>query len=252
MGLTRYQREKVRQDLAKQCARDRALTPAQVISIRPQCCRSVWCPRCGARSSTNARIQSTLRSMSWERVRHVVLTVSRDAGPMEAYQKVRGQSRISRVMRALGTNRWIWILEFHRGGWPHWHVVADTAGRMLGHSKIMAAWRCGFVWESPIRDEGHWRQMIGYHNNKGYIGGDDKGHQVELPDYLMGESRVRKFGVGAGLADADDRGLPEAGSGADASARRRGAAGHAPQDLDLRASGQLRRQPDRGDPAGRR
>ena len=134
--------------------------------------------------------------MDWRAVRHVILTVGRDAPPVWYYEVVRYMKDIPRMMSKItpSATRWLWVLEFHRGGYPHWHVIVEKGRGMIGHDRIEAAWRHGHVWESPITDRRHWGKIIGYHEKSGYIGGDTKGHQIELPDYLMDRSRVRKFG----------------------------------------------------------
>ncbi len=37
---------------------------------------------------------------------------------------------IARLLaRYLHVKSWVWVLEFHKSGWPHWHVVIDLSGR---------------------------------------------------------------------------------------------------------------------------
>ena len=200
MGLTRSQWCDVRADERREAAADIRNTPAAVVKIQGCRCRSVWCRKCAAVSPSNDAIRARLEVLAWRDVRHVILTVGRSRDPGTEFAEVRESRAIARVMSVLGVDRWIWVLEFHAGGWPHWHVIADTGGRMLGHAKIKESWGRGHVWESPIRSEAHWGAIVGYHRKKGYLAGESKAHQLELPEYLMAESRVRKFGASFALS----------------------------------------------------
>ena len=195
MGLTRSQYRDKQRDEAIEEAEDWRKTPGAVVRVRGCLCRSVWCPRCAKISPTNAVIRDRLEVMDWRKVRHCILTVSRESAPSVRFEEVRKNRAIAKTMALLSVGRWIWILEFHRGGWPHWHVLIENGGRMVGHGRLQAAWGRGLVWESPINSENHWRAIMGYHKSKGYLAGEAKGHQLELPEYLRGESRVRKFGA---------------------------------------------------------
>jgi hypothetical protein len=65
---------------------------------------------------------------------------------------------------------------------------------MLGKQRIARAWPYGIVWESYIKNAAHWKAIVGYHRKKGYLAGEQKAHQLELPDYLLKNTAVRKFG----------------------------------------------------------
>ncbi|MBD3389282.1 MAG: hypothetical protein GF414_10385 [Candidatus Altiarchaeales archaeon] len=65
---------------------------------------------------------------------------------------------------------------------------------MISKRRIEAGWSRGLVWESYIHGEDHWGAICGYHQSRGYLAGENKKHQLELPDRLKGRSRVRKFG----------------------------------------------------------
>lgn len=162
---------------------------ARILSCR---CRSVWCQHCATMSPTNAAVGARIAALNWRQVRHIVLTVDRAGAPDTAFEEIRRNRAVAKTMKQLGAFRWVCVLEFHRGGWPHWHVLAE-AGGMLGHKRIAAAWDRGLVWESYVKNEHHWRAICGYHRTKGYLAGEAKAHQLELPDYLKSESRVRKF-----------------------------------------------------------
>lgn len=169
----------------------------RVLSCR---CRSVWCKNCTTLSPTNAAITGILRGFDWRGVRHIILTVSRDLDPINAFDKIRENRAIARLVRGFDTSyQYLWVLEWHADGYPHWHVLVDTGmggrGAMIGKKRIDAGWGRGLVWESYVRDAGHWEAICGYHSSRGYLAGERKKHQIELPDGLKDRSRIRKFGT---------------------------------------------------------
>jgi hypothetical protein len=134
--------------------------------------------------------------MDWTCVRHVILTVGRERNAAWYYEVIRFLKEIPRTVAVISPHarRWLWVLEFHTGGWPHWHLMIEHGRRMIGHENIRRRWRWGHVWEARIRDRSHWQRILGYHQQKGYLAGEAKGHQLSLPDYLCSRNRVRKFG----------------------------------------------------------
>jgi len=158
-------------------------------------CRSVWCEDCAPTSSTNEMIREKMLEMSWRKVRHVILTVTRSLPASVMFFAVRKNKAIWRLLRSLSLpGQYLWVLEFHRGGHPHWHLFVESESGMIGKTRISGQWKYGHVWESYIKDESHWRSIVGYHKKKGYLAGEKKAHQLELPDYLLETSRCRKYG----------------------------------------------------------
>lgn len=162
-------------------------------------CRSAWCEHCCKFCATSETIRDRLSDMRWDSVRQVVLTVSRETPAPEAMEEIRRTRAIPHLIRSLGlgTRRWLWVLEFHADGYPHWHLfIENTRGRsgLIGKHKIQRLWGRGHVWESYPKTSDHWGAICGYHRKSGYFAGESKAHQLTLPDYLMDQSRVRKFG----------------------------------------------------------
>jgi hypothetical protein len=164
-------------------------------------CRSVWCPRCSKFSPTNKRIREKIALLDWRKVRHIILTLSRGVPPHMAMQQIRYRRSIPKFLAELELKKWIWILEFHADGYPHWHILVESPhGGMIGKRKIQRAWGMGNCWESYIKDIKHWKAISGYHCKHGYLAGaDSKKHQLELPKYLEGETKVRKYAYSASL-----------------------------------------------------
>lgn len=165
-------------------------------------CQSVWCEQCSGRSPTTMRVSQIMSKLEWTKVRHIILTLDRSLDPLSAFSKIRANRDIPKFLRKLDAFRWIWILEFHSDGYPHWHVLAESPdGLMFGHRRITDAWRHGIVWESYIKNANHWGRIIGYHKKKGYLAGESKKHQLCLPEYLKDQTSVRKFAYSASLRD---------------------------------------------------
>lgn len=192
-GMTPDQWHKL-QDKMERDERDKLYCRNQVEILSCQC-GSVWCEYCSQRSDTNKRVSEALSAFRWPLTRHVVLTLNRQHPPGFLFASVRKSRAIAKMLKKLRCDRWIWVLEFHADGYAHWHILTETPnGRMLGKRKIQRRWGYGHVWESYIKDEEHWRGIIGYHQKKGYLAGERKKHQLCLPGYLLDTVRVRKFG----------------------------------------------------------
>ncbi|HAU36458.1 MAG TPA: hypothetical protein DCX07_01915 [Phycisphaerales bacterium] len=46
-----------------------------------------------------------------------------------AHDAIMAGGYIRRLMRLLGIKVWVWVLEFHKSGWPHWHILVDLSER---------------------------------------------------------------------------------------------------------------------------
>jgi len=166
-----------------------------------QCnCGSVWCERCAKASKTHGRIQNILNQMDFRRVRHIILTLRRDKPADFLFNKVRSNRSLPNLVRRLGEfniGLWLWVLEFHIDGYPHWHLLIETSDGKIGQvgkKRLDKLWKIGFTWESYIHSENHWQRIKGYHKYKGYLAGEQKQHQLTLPNYLLDEKVIRKFG----------------------------------------------------------
>ena len=178
------------------------------ISVRLNGCRcgSVWCRRCGKKGQK--RISERIRGMDWRRVRHIVLTVDRgkfDDGE-HAYDEIRNKKVIKGMVRNFrrvmerNVGDWIWVLEFHKDGFPHWHVLVEVeAGKMIGRDVLKRYWPYGFyLREEFMHDEDHWKRLSGYFDKHGYFG--DKGSQSRLPGWALDKYGIIVTGKQIGRA----------------------------------------------------
>jgi len=173
-------------------------------------CSSSWCPECFLlRSAKN--IKSHLSEMDFKRVRFIMLSVdrSRYSSGEEAYRSITGRKAIAGFIRNLnrfagkGIRRWQWVLEWHKDGFPHWHVACEVSetgkGGKIGHAEIMKYWGEGHARESYVKSQSHWAEIAGYYASAGYFD-DAKGYQSILPDWALSWGRtIRRFGCSAGV-----------------------------------------------------
>ncbi len=96
---------------------------------------------------------------------------------------------------------YIWILEWHGDGFPHWHFLVlvnkkGRSGRIANKIDLTETWgRAKFVKEGYIHDEIHWKRLVGYVAKHGYFG-DGKKSQGMLPEWAKklpknGDNRIR-------------------------------------------------------------
>jgi hypothetical protein len=172
-------------------------------------CKSVWCPVC-FRSRFHDRIVEIFSPYDWQSTRHVILTVDPDLyeSPFAALEDIREKRMVGEFIRRLrhgvkvktGSRwvwkykpvdvlRWAWFLEFHKNGFPHYHVFIQTplkgSAGMIGGDFLRDCWKISkIVKETYFRDEAHFREMTGYYANKGYF---EKGkeYQGRLPEDIL-------------------------------------------------------------------
>ena len=94
---------------------------------------------------------------------------------------------------------WIWFLEWHEDGFPHWHVFFESTkkGRhgRIGFRNIKRYWSYGDVKEYFITDSKHWEKMFGYVEKAGYFDDEKKAaYQGRLPEWALSYTgTIRRF-----------------------------------------------------------
>jgi hypothetical protein len=105
-----------------------------------------------------------------------------------------------RRVRGIGVLDWLWIMEFHEDGFPHWHLFVEVneVGKqgMIGEKALKKYWKGGdYVHEDYIRNKGHWDEVVGYFEKNGYFE-KGKSHQGLLPSWARNRlGRIRRFGA---------------------------------------------------------
>ena len=188
--------------------------PVPIPLILRKCsCWSTWCPTCsrlGGGSLLNIKKRmEALGLLGWRRIRHVFFTVNRDlypGGGEEAFRDVTERKLITQLIwnlkrtAKIGILDWIWILEWHKDGFPHWHlfIAVEKSGKggMIGGDLLRKYWIDESCWvkEGPIKSEAHWQALLGDFQKTGYFS-KDKAHQGRLPEWAKDyEKRIRRFG----------------------------------------------------------
>jgi hypothetical protein len=166
-------------------------------------CGSVWCLIC-FKLRRVPQIIERLLGFDWQSTRHVTLTIDRKkfSDGEQAHEYVTSKKLIAQVIHNLRRTKgitvrdWSWYLEWHRDGFPHWHLFIDvvTKGKegMIGGDNLRQYWKIGAVRESHIRSALHWKRLTGYFQKHGYFE-KSKAHQSTLPQWArQGKKRIRR------------------------------------------------------------
>ncbi len=178
------------------------------IGIKKCGCNSVWCPSCFKKKRAG-ELAEKMRSMEWERVRLITLTIDRFLydGPQEAYEEIKKKKMLAQFIhnlsRTAGINvtNWMWFLEWSSDGFPHYHFVIEVAekGRagMIGQENIHHYWPLGRIHEEFVTNERHWVNLAGYFGKHGYFGDKKQGKAKQglLPEWaLKYQKSIRRSG----------------------------------------------------------
>ena len=186
------------------------------IQARKCKCNSVWCKSYSCLKPWIERTTTDLRDFDWKRTREIVLTVDpeRFKDGEEVYNYVKDNKLIVGFIRNLKRGKkvkigkeWVWeykpvritkymwFLEWHKNGFPHWHVFIETieygrfsriGGNMIRHYWPLARW----VKENFFRSQEHWDSQVGHFQKNGYFHKDKK-HQTRLPRWALDRSGIR-------------------------------------------------------------
>ena len=176
-------------------------------------CGSVWCRNCFVTKGGSKRLADRLKLMDHKSVRQIVLTVDLkkfDGSGQKAYEHIRDKKALPQFIHNLRRTAgkkikdYVWVLEWHEDGAPHWHLFVETVkGRkgMVGNEDILHYWSYGLAFESYIKSRKHWFRFTDYFGSRGYFNPKhgtevkDKRHQVELPAWAKEVTyRIRKIG----------------------------------------------------------
>jgi len=172
-------------------------------------CNSVWCPAC-SKGVLSQRISHDMAQFDWKRTREIVLTIdpalfksgqkafeyvkehkllAHFVRNLQRGKKIKAGKRWVTKYRPVSISKWIWFLEWHSDGRPHWHLIIESNqyGRfaMIGQDMIHHYWPVGkWIHESHISSLEHWHNKVGYFNTHGYFQ-DDKEHQTRLPAWAL-------------------------------------------------------------------
>lgn len=185
----------------------------QIIGCKGSC-NSVWCPECYKRKGGSKRFANRLSELDYKATRQVVLTVDLkkfDGSGRKAFEFLKSCKAIPQFIHNLKRTSkinvvdWVWVLEWHTDGAPHWHLFIQTIqGKKgkIGNATLLKHWQYGLVFESFIKSKKHWQKFTDYFSANGYFNPKqsterkDKRHQLELPEWAKNYTcRIRKTGA---------------------------------------------------------
>lgn len=166
-------------------------------------CQSVWCPSCSKKKTKG--MTDRVKTFNWKTTRHISFTIDRKKfpeGPRDCYEVVKKSECFNRLIRnlervhGLTVFDWMWSLEWHKDGFPHWHLLVDKEGiGMIGGDLLRSYWEHGAVYEEYFESETHWISITGYFGKGGYFG-SSKDFQGRLPDWALdSDHKIRRWGA---------------------------------------------------------
>lgn len=137
--------------------------------------------------------------LPYNKIRHVTLTLDplKFKPDLDTYRYIVKQVSIfikNLKRKKINIIRYIKVIEFHRSGLPHFHLLIQTSdGQKIGKNLIQSVWGYGNCWERYFKNGREYKEFSGYFNKHGYLE-TGKEHQTELPLYLKQSTEVvRKF-----------------------------------------------------------
>ena len=139
----------------------------------------------------------------WASVIMLTLTVdpSDYEGPEDAYRKIGKQRRVAETIKklhareAIKSRRFTQTLEFHKSGWPHWHVLVEST--FVDKHLLQRLWDRGHCWVSK-HDFMSVDHAINYATK--YIVKTSEEEPFWFPDWVLDYSgNIRRFSTSRGL-----------------------------------------------------
>ena len=108
-------------------------------------CKSRMCIGCGPRMGFVLRMRLLAVADNFRKPALLTLTVDREnfGSCQAAHDFISSMGRIGLLMKRLGVELWVWVLEFQQksgDGWPHWHILVDLADCPDGKLDLKRAW----------------------------------------------------------------------------------------------------------------
>lgn len=110
------------------------VTQTQKTSVCAASCKCVFCERCAPKLGLQLREKLRVVFAMMQHVQMWTLTIDRNNfdSPKEAWEFVNEQRLIARLVRDLRKaglllgRHYVCVLECHKDGWPHWHLVLNA------------------------------------------------------------------------------------------------------------------------------
>jgi len=133
------------------------LVYAEQFELRPCGCGSWFCGRCAETLGRRLRTRLTRAVRQWSGVIMWTLTVDPELfdSPADAMRYLRENRCIARLVRELrrkgllADTQWFSVTEFHRNGWPHFHLLVEA--KFIPIEDVKVIWnRFRPEWAGPV------------------------------------------------------------------------------------------------------
>jgi len=180
------------------------------LALSPCRCTSQFCDRCALPHAIKWRERLRPALKKWQAVSMLTLTLdpSKFDGPEQAFREVGKKRWVAECIRKLNrknllkSTSWVYALEFHKSGWPHWHVLVETP--FIDKHKLQAAWARGNCWVS--RSRGFKNSNHAVHYVTKYAIKSDAG----FPEWVLNyKGKLRRLSTSRGLCPAEPRPAPK-------------------------------------------
>ncbi len=208
----------------------------------PHRCRCRTCESCGPIYGRKVRSRMIGASDKFRHPALFTLTLKPsqfEDDPERAYLTITQGRYIARLMKHLGVKRYVWVLEFQKSGWPHWHLLIDKPRNFVDLKRAWELWgwnRDG--WKLGGIDLGKRKAKDGRHAilyiTKYLVKYPDHG----FPDWLLDLNRRVRWvhasrAVGRIVSDRE-RTVPDVEAAADAAEAEREQAEEAAESLPVK------------------
>lgn len=169
-------------------------------------CRSQYCVDCMPGLMVKLRERWRPALAKWKKVQMITLTVDpeRFATAEECYKHVQEKRLVAETVRSLHkrglirSRQFAYVIEFHKNGFPHWHLLVDS--NWTDHEKLKRTWKVGHVWLSPTNKFQSNDHAINYVTK--YV---SKIEQA-FPDWVLDYSgNLRRFSTSRGLCPSEKK-----------------------------------------------
>lgn len=168
-------------------------------------CRSQFCRDCALAHCVSWREKLRPAIKHWRSVIMLTLTVDPADfdGPEAAYVHVGKKRSVSKLIQKLHrrgmirSKEFTCTLEFHKSGWPHWHLLVDSS--FVEKHELQKCWGLGHTWFSrhKFADVGH---AVNYATKYIAKTSEDDENEFWFPEWVLDfKGNMRRFSTSRGL-----------------------------------------------------
>lgn len=172
-------------------------------------CVSQFCPDCSMSHCVAWREKLRDGIKHWRSVIMLTMTIDpkQHRDPESAFRLVQQKRRVAEMIRklhrdgVLRTKEYTLTIEFHKNGWPHYHVLVEAT--FVCKHKLQESWKMGVCWVSKHDFEGI-NHAINYATK--YIVKTDANDGFAFPGWVLDyDGLIRRFSTSRGLCRTRDQ-----------------------------------------------